>query len=40
MKPSGAYNGIALVKLMGRDSGFIAASAALINSGSKFCSYP
>lgn len=26
---SGAYNGIALVKLMGRDSGFIAASAAL-----------
>lgn len=25
----GAYNGIALVKLMGRDSGFIAASAAL-----------
>lgn len=26
---SGAYNGIALVKVMGRDSGFIAASAAL-----------
>jgi 6-phosphofructokinase 1 len=26
---SGAFNGIALVKLMGRDSGFIAASAAL-----------
>ena len=26
---SGAYNGIAIVKLMGRDSGFIAASAAL-----------
>ncbi len=26
---SGAYNGIALVKLMGRESGFIAASAAL-----------
>ena len=26
---TGAYNGIALVKLMGRDSGFIAASAAL-----------
>ena len=26
---SGAYNGIAVVKLMGRDSGFIAASAAL-----------
>ncbi|MDX9773685.1 MAG: ATP-dependent 6-phosphofructokinase [Bacteroidales bacterium] len=26
---SGAYNGIALVKLMGRDSGFIAASAAI-----------
>jgi len=27
----GAYNGIALVKLMGRDSGFIAAHAALAN---------
>jgi 6-phosphofructokinase 1 len=26
---AGAYNGIALIKLMGRDSGFIAASAAL-----------
>jgi 6-phosphofructokinase 1 len=26
---SGAFNGIALIKLMGRDSGFIAASAAL-----------
>ena len=26
---SGAYNGVAIVKLMGRDSGFIAASAAL-----------
>jgi 6-phosphofructokinase 1 len=26
---SGAYNGIAIVKLMGRDSGFIAANAAL-----------
>jgi 6-phosphofructokinase 1 len=26
---SGAYNGIALIKLMGRDSGFIAANAAL-----------
>ena len=25
----GAYNGIALIKLMGRDSGFIAANAAL-----------
>ena len=25
----GAYNGIAIVKLMGRDSGFIAANAAL-----------
>lgn len=29
IEASGAYNGIALVKLMGRDSGFIAASAAL-----------
>lgn len=26
---SGAYNGVAIIKLMGRDSGFIAASAAL-----------
>ena len=29
IEASGAYNGIALVKVMGRDSGFIAASAAL-----------
>jgi 6-phosphofructokinase 1 len=36
----GAFNGIALVKLMGRDSGFIAANAALRYSGGKFCAYP
>ena len=36
----GAFNGIALVKLMGRDSGFIAANAALVYSGSELCSYP
>ncbi len=35
-----AYNGIGLVKLMGRDSGFIAASAALANSDTNFCLVP
>jgi len=37
---SGAYNGIALVKLMGRDSGFIAASAALSISEVNFVLVP
>lgn len=36
----GAYNGIGLVKLMGRDSGFIAASATLANSVVNFCLVP
>jgi 6-phosphofructokinase 1 len=36
----GAYNGIALVKLMGRDSGFIAASAALSTQEVNFVLIP
>jgi len=37
---SGARNGICLVKLMGRDSGFIAAYAALSDSQVNFCLVP
>lgn len=36
----GAFNGIGLVKLMGRDSGFIAAEATLANSDVNFCFIP
>lgn len=36
----GAYNGIGLIKLMGRDSGFIASSATLANSLVNFCLIP
>ena len=36
----GGYNGIGLVKLMGRDSGFIAAYASLANSVVNFCLIP
>jgi 6-phosphofructokinase 1 len=36
----GADNGIGIVKLMGRDSGFIAASATLANSVVDFCLVP
>ncbi len=36
----GARNGIGLVKLMGRESGFIAAFAALANSDVNFCLVP
>ena len=36
----GAYNGIGLVKLMGRESGFIAAYATLANSDVNFCLVP
>jgi 6-phosphofructokinase 1 len=36
----GARNGIGLVKLMGRDSGFIAAYSALIDSQVNFCLVP
>lgn len=37
---TGARNGIGLVKLMGRDSGFIAAYSALIDSQVNFCLVP
>jgi len=37
---TGAYNGIALLKLMGRDSGFIAANAALSNQEVNFVLIP
>ncbi len=40
MEAKGAYNGVGLVKLMGRDSGFIAAYAALANSVVNFCLIP
>jgi 6-phosphofructokinase 1 len=36
----GAYNGIGLVKLMGRDSGFVSAYACLANSVVNFCLIP
>ena len=36
----GARNGIGLVKLMGRDSGFIAAFASLVDSQVNFCLVP
>ncbi len=36
----GAENGIGIVKVMGRDSGFIAATAALANSVVDFCLIP
>jgi 6-phosphofructokinase 1 len=36
----GAFNGVGLVKLMGRDSGFIAATACLANSVANFCLIP
>ncbi|MBU0476987.1 ATP-dependent 6-phosphofructokinase [bacterium] len=36
----GAWNGVGLVKLMGRDSGFIAAYATLANSDANFCFIP
>jgi 6-phosphofructokinase 1 len=35
-----AYNGIGLVKLMGRDSGFIAAYSVLVDSQANFCLVP
>jgi 6-phosphofructokinase 1 len=37
---TGARNGIGLVKLMGRDSGFIAAFSSLIDSQANFCLVP
>ncbi|MDR2431596.1 MAG: ATP-dependent 6-phosphofructokinase [Candidatus Margulisbacteria bacterium] len=40
MEAKGAVNGIGLVKLMGRDSGFIAANAALASCVVNFCLIP
>jgi len=40
VEATGARNGIGLVKLMGRQSGFIAASAALANNVVNFCLVP
>ncbi len=37
---NGCYNGIGLVRLMGRDSGFIAAYACLANTVANFCLIP
>lgn len=36
----GVYNGVGLVQLMGRDSGFIATYAALANSNANYCLIP
>ena len=40
MEAKGTFNGIGLVKLMGRDSGFIAAYAAVANPVVNFCLIP
>jgi 6-phosphofructokinase 1 len=40
MEAKGVYNGIGVVKLMGRDSGFIAAYATLANTVVNFCLVP
>ncbi len=40
MEAKGAFNGVGLVKLMGRDSGFIAAYASLANPVVNFCLIP
>lgn len=40
VEATGAWNGIGLVKLMGRHSGFIAAYATLANSNVNFCLVP
>jgi 6-phosphofructokinase 1 len=40
VEANGTFNGIGLVKLMGRDSGFIAAYASLANSVVNFCLVP
>jgi 6-phosphofructokinase 1 len=37
---NGAYNGLGLVKVMGRDSGFIAAYASMASSVANFCIIP
>jgi 6-phosphofructokinase 1 len=40
MESKGAYNGISLVRVMGRDSGFIAANASLANPVVNYCLVP
>ncbi|MBZ0115852.1 MAG: ATP-dependent 6-phosphofructokinase [Sandaracinaceae bacterium] len=40
VEAKGAFNGVGLVKLMGRHSGFIAAHASLANSDVNFCFVP
>jgi 6-phosphofructokinase 1 len=40
IEAEGAFNGIGLVKLMGRDSGFIAAYAVLVDGHVNFCLIP
>jgi 6-phosphofructokinase 1 len=40
VEANGAWNGVGLVKLMGRHSGFIAAHASLANSDVNFCIIP
>ena len=40
IESKGAENGVGLVKLMGRDSGFIAAQATLANADVNFCLIP
>ncbi|NLB63218.1 MAG: ATP-dependent 6-phosphofructokinase [Fibrobacter sp.] len=40
VEANGAYNGLSIVKLMGRDSGFIAAYASLANTVVNFCLIP
>ena len=40
MESKGAYNGISIVRVMGRDSGFIAANASLANPVVNYCLVP
>lgn len=40
VEAQGAFNGVGLVKLMGRDSGFIAAHASIANSSVNICLIP
>lgn len=40
MESKGAYNGVSLVRVMGRDSGFIAANATLANPVVNYCLVP
>jgi 6-phosphofructokinase 1 len=40
VEAKGAYNGLSLIHVMGRDSGFIAAHAALANTDANYCLIP